>query len=461
MDQARRKRVEAAALLDQQQSLLKRLKETTGDRQKELDAYGRTMADLSAAQTDLADRKMKLRERVVELDKNLKALQSQEQRERLATDRHLASLQEVEAELRTQSERTEAADHLASVYRTDLENRKKELDRFETSFAEIERERKTNRTLFVTAEAEQKEYAAQIESLDQTLSELENKRRRQSQQREGAVRAAEETAALLQKLTSEQIRLEGRLDRLTEAGNLAKNRLWTEYELTYLNADEWRLSEPDVAVLDQTVKRLQKKLKELGNVNPQALSEYDELKARYEFMRDQQADVEQSMQDLTAVIRELTGSMREQFNRNLEAINEHFQKTFVALFGGGRGEIILLNSDDVLTADIEIRACPPGKKLQNMLLLSGGERCLTAIALLFAILALRPTPFCIMDEVEAALDDSNIFRFTDYISRYSEASQFVLVTHRKGTMEAADRIYGVTMPERGISKILSMQLEEN
>lgn len=151
--------------------------------------------------------------------------------------------------------------------------------------------------------------------------------------------------------------------------------------------------------------------------------------------------------------------MREQFQTNLDKINQNFQQTFAELFGGGRGRIMLENSDDVLTAEIEINVCPPGKKLQNMMLLSGGERSLTAIALLFAILKLRPTPFCIMDEVEASLDESNVFRFTDYIDKYADQSQFIVVTHRKGTMESAARIYGVTMPEHGVSKNLIHEIE--
>ncbi len=141
-------------------------------------------------------------------------------------------------------------------------------------------------------------------------------------------------------------------------------------------------------------------------------------------------------------------------------INENFCQVFSELFGGGTAEVNLEDESDVLNCGIEIKAQPPGKKLQNLLLLSGGERSLTAIALLFAILKLRPTPFCVLDEVEASLDDANVIRFTEYIRRYSHESQFILVTHRKGTMEAADRLYGVTMPERGISRILSMKLTD-
>jgi chromosome segregation protein len=199
-------------------------------------------------------------------------------------------------------------------------------------------------------------------------------------------------------------------------------------------------------------------IKSLGPVNLASIDEYQSVHERFEFMVQQQEDIESSRQKLQSVIAELTEAMRQQFAQHFQLINENFKVVFSELFGGGMAEVHLENPDDVLSSGIEIKAQPPGKKLQSLLLLSGGERCLTAIALLFAILKLRPTPFCVLDEVEAALDDANVVRFSEYIRRYAEESQFILVTHRKGTMESADRLYGVTMQERGISRILSMQL---
>lgn len=176
-------------------------------------------------------------------------------------------------------------------------------------------------------------------------------------------------------------------------------------------------------------------------------------------MQAQRADIEKSRKQLTMVIQELEEAMRSQFSQKFESINREFQKSFAALFEGGSAEL-LIGEGDLLDCPIEIKAQPPGKRLQNLTLLSGGERALTAIALLFAIFALRPAPFCILDEVESALDDSNVIRFTDYIRHYSEDTQFILVTHRKGTMEAAERLYGVTMKERGVSSLLSISLED-
>ena len=239
-----------------------------------------------------------------------------------------------------------------------------------------------------------------------------------------------------------------------------KNRLWEDYETTYDNIKD--SVEPVTKIGEQTkrIQTLKNAIKALGPVNLGALQEFSELSERLEFMTKQRDDIEAAKKDLEQVIDELLTKMRSEFNEHFDTINKNFGQVFTDLFGGGTAEIILGNdSEDVLECAIDIKAQPPGKKLQNLSLLSGGERCLTAIGLLFAIQELKPSPFVILDEVEAALDDVNITRFTDFVRRHSAKSQFILVTHRKGTMEACDQMYGVTMAERGVSKILSMELK--
>ena len=239
-----------------------------------------------------------------------------------------------------------------------------------------------------------------------------------------------------------------------------KNRLWEDYETTYDNIKD--SVEPVTKIGEQTkrIQTLKNAIKALGPVNLGALQEFSELSERLEFMTKQRDDIEAAKKDLELVIDELLTKMRAEFNEHFNTINENFGKVFADLFGGGTAEIILSgDSDDVLERAIDIKAQPPGKNLQNLSLLSGGERCLTAIGLLFAIQELKPSPFVILDEVEAALDDVNITRFTAFVRRHSTKSQFILVTHRKGTMEACDQMYGVTMAERGVSKILSMELK--
>jgi chromosome segregation protein len=248
--------------------------------------------------------------------------------------------------------------------------------------------------------------------------------------------------------------------RMETALDEVKNKLWEQYELTYDSAQKWKADTSQLGISPKKVNELKTAISELGDISINSIEEYDKVSERYDFMGKQRDDIEESRQKLLYIIRDITDEMKVRFIEHFKVINENFKEVFSELFGGGMAEIILGDSDDVLNCNIDIHAQPPGKKLQNMLLLSGGERCLTAIALLFSILKLRPSPFCVLDEIEAALDDANIVRFNEYIRNYSDKSQFILVTHRKGTMEAADRLYGVTMQERGISRIFSMQLSD-
>ena len=238
-----------------------------------------------------------------------------------------------------------------------------------------------------------------------------------------------------------------------------KNKLWEDYSVTYDNIKDSVKPVEKPGEQAKRISTLKNVIKQLGTVNLNALEEYRELSERLEFITGQRDDIEAAKKDLENVIAELTESMKTEFTDHFRTINENFKKVFTDLFGGGTAEIVLDDETDVLNCNIDIKAQPPGKKLQTLSLLSGGERCLTAIGLLFAILELRPSPFVILDEVEAALDDVNISRFTDFVRRHSDRSQFILVTHRKGTMEACDQMYGVTMAERGVSKILSMELK--
>jgi len=236
------------------------------------------------------------------------------------------------------------------------------------------------------------------------------------------------------------------------------NKMWEEYELTPNNAGEYQKPE-NVAVTQRRVNVLRTDIKELGSVNVDSIEEYKKLKDRYDFMCEQRLDLEDTMSKLRKVIQDMTETMKQQFKEKFEIINKNFGEVFKELFGGGMAEVTLTDEENILECGIDITVQPPGKKLQNMTLLSGGEKAFTAIALLFAILKINPAPFCVLDEIEAALDDVNVYRYAEYLKKFAKETQFLVITHRKGTMEAADTVYGVTMEEKGISKLLSMKLK--
>ncbi|AEY65984.1 chromosome segregation protein SMC [Clostridium sp. BNL1100] len=239
-----------------------------------------------------------------------------------------------------------------------------------------------------------------------------------------------------------------------------QDRMWDEYELTYSNAVELKKEIENISEAQRNISEYRAQIKALGPVNVSSIDEYIKTKERFEFMSVQKNDMEQAKDKLHKIIYEMVQVMKKQFVEQFKLINENFGIVYKELFGGGRAELIISDEDNVLESGIEIEVQPPGKKLQNMMLLSGGERAFTAIALLFAILRLKPTPFCLLDEIEAALDDANVYRFGEYLKKYSQNTQFIMVTHRKGTMESADTMYGVTMQEHGVSKVVSMKMGE-
>ena len=237
--------------------------------------------------------------------------------------------------------------------------------------------------------------------------------------------------------------------------------MWEQYELTYHSAEALKTeSTLSLADMKKRIEELKSTIRALGDVNVNAVEQYNELMERYELLTGQHADLTEAAEVLVGVIEELDTEMRRQFEIQFAEISSRFNNVFKELFGGGRGTIELVEGEDILLAGINIIAQPPGKKLQNMMQLSGGEKALSAIALLFAIQSLKPSPFCLLDEIEAALDDSNVGRYADYLHKLTKDTQFIVITHRRGTMDAADILYGITMQEKGVSTLVSVNLVE-
>ncbi|MBQ7653845.1 MAG: chromosome segregation protein SMC, partial [Clostridia bacterium] len=263
-----------------------------------------------------------------------------------------------------------------------------------------------------------------------------------------------------EKLSGENARLEERKSSIEKEYTDTVNKLYDEYQLSKSEAEDLGIVIEDVPAASRSLHEIKNKIRALGSVNVDAIEEYDEVSKRYEFMKGQIEDIEKSRDELLKLINELTGKMSEQFREQFAKINSYFGETFSELFGGGKAELVLEDELDVLECNIEIKVQPPGKNVKNIDLLSGGEKGLAAIALLFAILKVTPAPFCVFDEVEAALDDVNVTRYAQYVRRMTKNTQFILITHRRGTMEEADMLYGVTMQEEGVSKMLELKTAE-
>ena len=263
-------------------------------------------------------------------------------------------------------------------------------------------------------------------------------------------------------LDKECFRLKSQMEKLEENRENLISYMWEEYEITPNNALSYKRDDlGDRQEMKKEIARLKDEIRRLGSVNVNAIEDYKELSERHTFLAAQHEDLKKAEETLEGIIKELDEGMRKQFSEKFRDIQREFDKAFKELFGGGKGTLELAEDEDILEAGIKIISQPPGKKLQNMMQLSGGEKALTAIALLFAIQNLKPSPFCLLDEIEAALDDSNVGRFAGYLQKLTKNTQFIIITHRRGTMNAADRLYGITMQEKGVSTLVSVDLVEN
>ena len=338
----------------------------------------------------------------------------------------------------------------------DIESRKAKMEQLNQTVSNSAIKTEENRTLY--AEAEKR-----LEKLDNERIRLANLETEYESKRNQLSQKTKEITAKKEVVLRSYTMSESKLEQLNVDFDKMVEKLEADYGLTYSTAVE--LNYPKVTnenrkEIAAIATECRNKLRNLGHVNPNAIEEYKEVKERYDYYNSQLTDLNKSKEDLLAIIQELEADMTKIFIEAFNAINENFNSVFKELFGGGHAELSLTDENDVLNCGIEIKAAPPGKVIKSLMLLSGGEQSFVAIALLFAILKVNPTPFCIFDEVEAALDEVNVNRFGQYIKRYSDQTQFIVITHRRGTMEIADRLYGVTMPQKGISKVLTMDIND-
>ncbi len=297
---------------------------------------------------------------------------------------------------------------------------------------------------------------------EKKLEELKAKKASEQEQHKDFFAKREELSNQMNALDKSSFKLNAQIEKLTEQGDALNDYMWEEYELTLNSALEFKDDTlTDSGSLKKEISEVKSKIKSLGDVNVNAIEDYKEVSERYEFLKTQHDDIVKAEENLVNIIAELDRAMKEQFAASFKDIRLMFLKVFKELFGGGKCELELVDEENILETGIRIIAQPPGKKLQNMMQLSGGEKSLTAIALLFAIQSLKPSPFCLLDEIEAALDDSNVKRYANYLSRLTSDTQFIVITHRKGTMEACDILYGITMQEKGVSTLVSVNMIED
>ena len=325
---------------------------------------------------------------------------------------------------------------------------------------QIEQIKQDNFNLGQSIEEIQEKIVTIKEDVKNSGSKIEDLKAKRIEKNEKLSKQENETTEkfkVIEDLKAQIVKIDVKKTKHEDEINAIINKMWEEYELTPNSVQDYKKPE-NVALTQKNVNSLRKELRELGSVNIDSIEEYKTMKERYDFMSEQRVDLEDTMAKLRKIIADMTQTMKEQFRTQFAIINKNFAEVFKELFGGGNASLKLEDEENILECGIDINVQPPGKKLQNMMLLSGGEKAFTAIALLFAILKINPAPFCVLDEIEAALDDVNVYRFAEYLKKFSSNTQFLVITHRKGTMEAADTVYGVTMEENGISKLLSMKL---
>lgn len=437
------------------------IRESYGDLERENSQLEVQIREIGASQQELAQSVEKLETQNRETNGNLEALNQDLEKSRAAREEYSRNLSAVQLEASGLKQKDD-------FEQENIRRVKEEIRRLEEELSGLSGGTDgSNRAI----EEKQKEIEALKQRIDevrvhgeekeQAINEMASKKEAKSREQKELFRKREELGERISLLDKELFRLQSQKEKLDERMEGHVNYMWSEYELTFSTAEalknpEWT-SLPEIRKM---IAALKEDIRKLGNVNVNAIEDYKEVSERYEFMKTQHDDLVTAEGILLKIIDELDTGMRKQFEEKFREIRVEFDKVFKELFGGGRGALELVEDEDILEAGIQIISQPPGKKLQNMMQLSGGEKALTAIALLFAIQNLKPSPFCLLDEIEAALDDSNVDRFAKYLHKLTKYTQFIVITHRRGTMVAADRLYGITMQEKGVSTLVSVNLIE-
>lgn len=421
--------------------------------EKQLSETGESVAELIGEIRKRENEIAEMTEKSAQLEESYAAVSAEK-------DEKAKELMDETLRLRTVENEISNLKNIVADLTGEIENTKKSIEVKEHDIAELK-----NQSESFNATIEKKR--TEIEELKAVSDNIKAEIEKIDAEKEGIVNGLKGIQTENKDLTDKMLLLqqelskaENKLTKLEMEAESLINRLWNDYELTRTTAAEQALEIENVGEASERAEELRRKIKNLGSVNVDSIEEYKSAKERYDFLSTQKTDLEKSQDNLNKVIASVQELMEEHFKKNFEEINKSFSNVFAELFGGGRGRLYLSEPDDVMESGIEIEVQLPGKGLQNINLYSGGEKSFIAIALLFAILEVKPTPFCILDEIDAALDDVNVSRFATYLKNYLAKTQFIVITHRRGTMEASNIMYGVTMQEKGVSKLLSLHIDD-
>ncbi len=447
----------------------RQMEEKSGDAQGEYESLSREgreiesqMQDIEGSRTQIFRELSESEQTEKDLEQEVNDCQEELEGKRKEEDQALSAVEDVHLRVAQLSQNVEFLSQNQSRIRSELKRLEEEYHQLDESLDvtadDIVKKQEDIFRIRGTIEAS----IGAVEDREEEIRAMTEEKEEKSRRQKSFFTDREELSEKMTRLDKEVFRLNAQYEKLEEGMENQINYMWEEYGLTWSAARELRREDisslPDIR---KQISALKDAIRKLGDVNVNAIEDFRELSERYEFLSGQREDLQLAEATLLNLIKELDEGMRRQFKEQFAAICQEFEKAFKELFGGGKASLSLMDDEDILESGIIINAQPPGKKLQNMMQLSGGEKALTAISLLFAIQNLKPSPFCLLDEIEAALDDSNVGRFAKYLHKLTKNTQFIIITHRRGTMGAADRLYGITMQEKGVSALVSVDLIEN
>lgn len=448
--------------LEQAEAKLSALSTSFASIKKENDELDQQVRDIEKNKADLFDTEKQQKEAIRLQETEIGKLEKEAEAEDAERHRYEEQLAEAKLSLNTVTQRDEF--FLANIRRLDADIQRQEEEKSNVLERSGDRVKEVEELSHIISEAKKRieENQKQLEKIAREQEENQKQKEEINRSHKAFFGKREELTKDITGLEKEAFKLTGTLEKLEESKESLTTYMWEEYELTYSETEKIREAElPSPAEMRKAIAAVKQQIKALGEVNVGAIEEYKEVFERYTFLKTQHDDIIKAEENLRGVIAELDKAMKETFAEKFGEIRSMFSKVFKELFGGGKADLELVDEENLLETGIVINAQPPGKKLQNMMQLSGGEKSLTAIALLFAIQSLKPSPFCLLDEIEAALDDSNVTRFAKYLKKLTKDTQFIVITHRKGTMECADILYGITMQEKGVSTLVSVNMIED